>query len=644
MMSGGGTTEGRNRGVFPWTVEENIVVLASAVHAADTSGIRLNLSLVDYLILIIYFAVVIFIGFVTSRRTKSSTDFLLAGRSMPAWITGIAFMSANLGATEILGMAANGAQIGISTLHYYLIGAIPAMAFLGIVMMPFYYGSGVRSVPEFMLKRFGPGAHLVCSIAFAVSTILISGINLYAMAIIIEAMLGWSQAFAILVSGAFVLAYITLGGLSSAIYNEVMQFFVIIAALIPLTIVGLNRVGGWNGLKAALAAQPEISDLHLSAWRGTTIGSVTNPIGADWITIVLGLGFVISFGYWTTNFTEVQRAFSAKDMSAARRTPIVAAFPKMLVGFFVIIPGIVAAAVVGDQFQDGSLTYNEAIPKLIQMYLPSGVLGIAVTGLMASFMAGMAANVSSFNTVFTYDLLQDYIAKGRKDSYYLRAGRWVTVAGVVISVGTAFVASQFGNIMTYMQTLFSFFNSPLFAIFMFGLLWKKLTPAAGTWGYVAGIVAPVSVYIAYLNNPSMFATGTAATLYQAMISFVTVIVVAYVISLFTKSKSDEELKGLTIATGGHLFGGQAAEAAAEGGVAPSGAASSDAASQPDRPRPVIGSTGTQALRAPVAVLEQSEKAAGLPVPVAKKEPWYQSPLFLGVLVTVLSFALYIPFW
>ncbi|MDQ1554596.1 MAG: solute:Na+ symporter, family [Microbacteriaceae bacterium] len=521
------------------------------VHSVAIDSIQLSLGWEDYLMLIVYFAVVIGIGFIARKRVRTSMDFFLSGRSMPAWITGLAFVSANLGATEILGMAANGAQIGMSTLHYYLIGAVPAMVFLGLVMMPFYYGSKVRSVPEFMLRRFGKAPHIANSLAFAVSNVLIAGINLYAMAIVIEAMLGWPQWVAILVSAGFVLVYITLGGLSSAIYNEVMQFFVILAGLIPLTVVGLNRVHGWSGLTKALQNTDSVK--LLSTWAGTAVGHVTNPIGADWLAIVFGLGFVLSFGYWTTNFTEVQRAFSAKNMSAARRTPLIGAFPKLFIPFIVVVPGLIAAAVLGNQLSAtpgvGHLTYNDVIPKLMQMYLPTGVLGVAVTGLMASFMAGMAANVSSFNTVFTYDIWQRYIRPHMPDAHYLRAGRWVTVVGVFIGIGTAFLAAQAGNIMTYMQTLFSFFNAPLFGVFILGLIWKRMTPAAALWSYLAGIAAPAIVWIAYLNNPKLFNTATAETLYGSIISFVTVMVLGVAISMFTKAKAESELKGLVYGVG-----------------------------------------------------------------------------------------------
>ncbi|AIV40594.1 sodium:solute symporter family protein [Curtobacterium albidum] len=554
------------------------------VLAAATNGIRLELGWVDYLMIIVYFAVVIGIGFTARKQVRTSMDFFLSGRSMPAWITGLAFVSANLGATEILGMAANGAQIGMATLHYYLIGAVPAMVFLGLVMMPFYYGSKVRSVPEFMLRRFGKAPHLVNSIAFAVSNVLIAGINLYAMAIVIEAMLGWPEWLAILVSAAFVLAYITLGGLSSAIYNEVMQFFVIIAGLVPLTIVGLHRVGGWGGLTEAIKQTQGVQ--HLQAWTGTGIGDVTNPIGANWLAIVLGLGFVLSFGYWTTNFTEVQRAFSAKNMSAARRTPLIAAIPKLFIPFIVVVPGLIAAAVVGNQFASGELTYNDAIPKLIQMYLPTGVLGIAVTGLLASFMAGMAANVSSFNTVFTYDIWQRYIKPNMPDLHYLKTGRWVTVVGVVVGIGTAFLAAQAGNIMTYMQTLFSFFNAPLFGVFILGLLWKRMTTQGALWGYVLGIVTPTITWIAYLVNPSLFSTATAETMYGAIISFVTVLVVGVLVSLATKPKDVSELGGLVYGVG------------------------------------------------------KIDMTAGA---VATDTAWYRSPALLGTVALVLCVALYLPF-
>ncbi|MER7398216.1 sodium:solute symporter family protein [Streptomyces sp. NPDC000151] len=510
-------------------------------------GLRLPTNGLDYTILAIYFAVVLGIGFAAKRSVKTSLDFFLSGRSLPAWVTGLAFVAANLGATEILGMAANGAQYGAYTVHWYWIGAIPAMVFLGLVMMPFYYGSKVRSVPEFLLHRFGPSSHLLSSIIFAVSSVLIAGVNLYAMAIVLEALLGWPEWVAIVVAGFFVLAYITIGGLSSAIYNEVLQFFVILAALIPLTIVGLKRVGGWDGLTSSL------TDSHggdfLTAWGGTGIGE-SNPLGANWLTIVLGLGFVMSFGYWTTNFAEVQRALSAKNGSAAKRTPLIAAFPKIFIPLVVVVPGLIALVMEPSLGKTKSgLQYNDAIPVLMRDLLPNGVLGIAVTGLLAAFMAGMAANVSSFNTVFTNDIWGAYLKKGREDAYYLKTGRVVTAVGVLIGMGTAFIASSFSNIMNYLQTLFSFFNVPLFVVFIIGMFWKRTSAAAGFWGLLSGTVAAmVNYFWFYKQGVISIPSDQGANFVSSIVAFVVGAVVMFVITLVTKPKSAESLAGLVYGT------------------------------------------------------------------------------------------------
>ncbi|MGW4567779.1 sodium:solute symporter family protein [Streptomyces sp. NPDC004561] len=516
-------------------------------HTYLAAGLRLPTNWLDYTILAIYFVVVLGIGFAARRSVKTSLDFFLSGRSLPAWITGLAFISANLAATEILGMAANSAQYGAYTVHWYWIGAIPAMVFLGLVMMPFYYGSKVRSVPEFLLLRFDRAAHLLSSILFAFAAILIAGVNLYALAIVVQALLGWPQWVAIVVAGAFVLAYITLGGLSSAIYNEVLQFFVILAALIPITVLGLKKVGGWHGLTDKLTA----SHGHdfTTAWGGTGIGSA-NPLGANWLTIVLGLGFVLSFGYWTTNFAEVQRALSAKNLSAGQRTPLIAAYPKIFIVFLVMIPGLVAAAVVPHFGTAGSgYQYNDAIPYLMQELLPNGVLGIAVTGLLAAFMAGMAANVSSFNTVFTNDIWAKYVMPGREDSYYVRFGRLITVVGVCASVGTAFLASSFSNIMAYLQTLFSFFNVPMFVVFIVGMFWKRASAKAGFWGLLAGTVtAMVNYFVLYKKGIISIPSDQGANFVSAIAGFVAGAVVMFLVSLFTRPKPAEELRGLVYGT------------------------------------------------------------------------------------------------
>src|SRR3954466_5918050 len=432
--------------------------------------LRLDASPLDYGIVAIYFAVVLGIGFIARLTIKTDIDFFLSGRRLPAWITGLAFIAANLGALEILGQAANGAQYGAAAVHYYWLGAVPAMVFLGIVMMPFYYGAKVRSVPEYLRLRFNEAAHAFNAATFAVATVLISGVNLFALALIIHLMLGGSVSVAILVAAAIVLVYITLGGLTSAIYNEVLQFFVIVASLLPLTIVALHSVGGVNGLKARVRNFKPLGDPGLHAWQGLGIHHVTNPLASDWVGVVFGLGFVLSFGYWTTNFAEVQRALSARNMSASRRTPLIGAYPKIFLPAIIILPGLIATVTVkGLGGSSTALQYNTAIPQLIGNFLPEGMLGIAVTGLLAAFMAGVAANVTSFNTVVTYDIIEPYVRPGMPDQWYLRMGRIVTVCGVLVAIGTAFIASGYTNIMDYIQLLFSFFNAPLFATFIIAL-------------------------------------------------------------------------------------------------------------------------------------------------------------------------------
>ncbi|MBM0235305.1 sodium:solute symporter family protein [Micromonospora sp. STR1_7] len=514
----------------------------------DGGGLRLNMNGLDYLILALYFVTVLGVGFAARRAIRTSVDFFLSGRSLPAWVTGLAFVSANLGALEIIGMAANGAQYGVMTVHYYWIGAVPAMVFLGIVMMPFYYGSKVRSVPEYLRLRFNRPTHLLNALSFAVAQVLIAGVNLYALALVMQALLGWPLWTAIVVGAAIVLAYITIGGLSGAIYNEVLQFFVILAGLIPVTVIGLVKVGGVNGLMDAVR-DSKLGEAGLHAWQDT--GSTANPLGAHWIGIVFGLGFVLSFGYWTTNFAEVQRALSAKNMSAARRTPIIAAYPKLFIPLVTVIPGLVALVTVkGLGAESGDLQYNNAIPLLMRDLLPNGVLGVAVTGLLASFMAGMAANVSGFNTVFTYDIWQAYIRRDRSDDYYLRIGRWATVAAVVIGIGTAFIAAGFSNIMNYIQALFSVFNAPLFATFIIGMFWKRMTALAGFWSLLLGTLVSLSLYLLYKGGVVDFNSDLEESFWGAGLAFVTAVVVAAIITPLTAPKRDEELRGLVYGLGG----------------------------------------------------------------------------------------------
>ncbi|NEM07188.1 sodium:solute symporter family transporter [Geodermatophilus normandii] len=514
--------------------------------------LRLDATFVDYLLVAAYFLVVLLIGAAARRRVSDSLDFFLSGRSLPAWVTGLAFISANLGAVEIVGMSANGAQYGMSTMHYFWIGAVPAMLFLGVVMMPFYYGSKVRSVPEFMRRRFGTGAHLVNAISFAVAQILIAGINLFLLATIVEALLGWPLWLSLIVAAAVVLSYITLGGLSAAIYNEVLQFFVIVAALLPLTLIGLNRVGGVGGLIDRVTDSGRGEEL--TSWPATDLSGIGSPV-LSVIGIIFGLGFVLSFGYWTTNFVEVQRAMATKSMSAARATPIIGSFPKMFVPFIVVIPGLIATVLVPEVVEaraasDPDFDYNNSILLLIRDILPNGLLGVALAGLLAAFMAGMAANISAFNTVFSYDLWQQYVKKDRPDAYYLAVGRWATVGATVAAIGTAIIASGYTNLMDYLQTLFGFFNAPLFATFILGMFWKRMTPTAGWMGLVSGTLAAVAV--AFLSEDA-FGTaslgvlplgGQGASFVAASAAFVVDIIVSVAVSQVTAPKPVAQLAGL----------------------------------------------------------------------------------------------------
>jgi SSS family solute:Na+ symporter len=515
-------------------------------------NLRLDASWIDYSMVIVYFAVVLGIGFAARRRVSDSLDFFLSGRSLPAWITGLAFISANLGAVEIVGMSANGAQFGMATMHYFWVGAVPAMLFLGIVMMPFYYGSKVRSIPEFMRRRFGTKAHLVNAISFAVAQVLIAGINLYLLAHIVELLLGWPLWISLLIAAAVVLSYITLGGLSAAIYNEVLQFFVIVAALLPLTLIGLHRVGGVGGLidKVTGAGNSE----QLQSWPGTGLTGFSSPVWSV-IGIVFGLGFVQSFGYWTTNFVEVQRAFATKSMSAARATPIIGSFPKMFVPFLVVVPGIIAGVLVptlakAKSAGSESFDYNNSILLLIRDTLPNGLLGVALAGLLAAFMAGMAANISAFNTVFSYDIWQQYVKKDRPDGYYLKIGRLATVAATVIAIGTALIASGYGNLMDYLQTLFGFFNAPLFGTFILGMFWKRMTPTAGWTGLVSGTLGAIVVAVLSqdalgpLSVGAIPLSGQGASFAAASAAFVVDVVVSVAVTLVTRPKPASELVGL----------------------------------------------------------------------------------------------------
>jgi solute:Na+ symporter, SSS family len=597
------------------------VVETGAVVLAQQVDLRLDTIWIDYVFVVLYFVLVLGIGVLARRSIASSLDFLLSGRSLPAWVTGLAFISANLGAIELIGMMANGAQYGIPTVHYYWIGAIPAMVFLGIVMMPFYYGSRARSVPEFLLMRFNATTQRVNGITFALAAVLIAGVNLYALGLILEALLGWSMAVAVPVAALVVLSYTFLGGLNAAIYNEVLQFFVILALLIPLTVAGLARVGGWDALRERVVELPPGPE-QVSSWPGTSLTEIASPF-LSVLGIVFGLGFVLSFGYWTTNFAEVQRALSARSMSAARRTPIIAAFPKALIPLVIVVPGMVAGVLVPQltTLKEGGptdITYDNTLTLLMNEVLPNGILGVALAGLLASFMAGMAANVSSLNTVFTYDLWQDWIRPDRPDEYYLRVGRTVTVVGCLLAIGTAFIAASFENLMDYIQALFSFFNAPLFAIFILGLFWKRMTGTAGWTGLIGGTVAAVLIDV-LVRVEVIVVSSQAGSFIGASAAFFVGIGVAAVVTMFTTSKPDADLVGLVWSLTSREARGKMRAGPAEREEITAGAG---------------------------AVLPEHHPAVIEEVPVAMHEEegaWWQSPVVMGLIVLALTLALYLIF-
>jgi len=531
----------------------------------------IHLGSVDYIILAVYFIFVIGIGVVLRGSTKSSEDFFLAGRHMPAWVAGLAFISANLGAQEVIGMGASGAKYGVMTSHFYWIGAIPAMVFIGIFMMTFYYGSKARSVPEYLKLRFDEKTRGFNAFTFAFMTVLSSGISLYALADLLNLLLGWDFNVGLLVSALIVLVYITAGGLTSAIYNEVLQFFLIVLGFLPIVFLGLKDMGGWHGLvnKLDVVAVNHNPPFPAGTWTSSwshLANAHSNPMGADTFTMIVGLGFVLSFGYWCTDFLVVQRAMAADSMSAARRTPIIAAFPKMLFPVLVILPGMIAAVLQqqsGGHFlpltHDGSgPNYNMATPMVLKQYFPAGLLGLGLTALMASFMSGMAGNVTAFNTVFTYDIYQGYLVKNQTDKHYLWVGRMTTVVGIVISVGAAFLVSRFNNIMDMLQLVFAIVNAPLFATFLLGMFWKRATGHGAFWGLVAGTLAATIhhglttalgssgwIHGGWLAHVHEYQGDLGQAYWQAIWAFACCLGVTTVISLATpRIKSDEELKGL----------------------------------------------------------------------------------------------------
>jgi SSS family solute:Na+ symporter len=516
----------------------------------------LNLAPVDLLIIGLYFVMVLGIGLYLKRFTKTGEDFFLAGRDMSAWVAGLSFVAANLGSLELMGWAGSAYQYGILAAHWYWIGAIPAMLFLAIVMMPFYYISKTHSVPGYLKLRFGEPSRMLSAITFGFMTVLMSGINMYSMALVMRIILGWDISFSIWVSSLTVAAYVFLGGLLSAIFNEVLQFFLIWLGAIVISILGLIEAGGWTGMVHRIAERwPGQDYSHL--WQG--LGTFTaNPMGINWIGIVLGLGFVISFGYWTTDFLVVQRVLAAKDLRSAQMAPIIGSAFKMAVPFIVILPGLLALAVlpeklVGESQAIGGLhSYNEVLPLMLARYCGPGLLGLGITALIAGFMSGMAGNVSAFATVWTYDIYRASINKDATDSHYVSVGRWCTVLGVLVSIGTAYLVMQFASIMDYVQALFSFFIAPLFGTVIFGMLWKRATPAGGFWGLLTGTLSSIGMWAWVKLDPSALsiiaisphAKDMAENMYRALWSWIICSVVTIVVSLLTKPKPASELVGL----------------------------------------------------------------------------------------------------
>ncbi|MBX7124983.1 MAG: sodium:solute symporter family protein [Cyclobacteriaceae bacterium] len=515
----------------------------------------MQLQLVDWLIIFLYFAFVVGVGFLIRSKIKSSDDYLSSDRQIPLWITSLAFMSANLGAQEVIGMVASGMKYGIMTVHFYWVGAIFAMVFLGVFMMPFYYGSRARTVPEYLAMRFDEKTRAFNAVSFAVMTVFSSGISLYALARLLEVIVGWNFDASIWVAAGIVMVYTFMGGLTSAVYNEVLQFFLIVLGLSPLVIVSIQDVGGWSGIVANL--KPEWTH----AWRYMDQAE-HNPMGLQYGQLLLGLGFAMSFGYWCTDFLVVQRAMIARNLRDAQRTPILAALPKMLMPVIVVLPGLIAAVLVLPAFQtkgfvmpldeQGGPNYTMALPALIAHYYPSGILGVGVTALLASFMSGMAGNVTAFNSIVTYDIYQNYLAAKKSDRHYLWFGKGVTIVGIFVSIATAYLARTFNNINDFLQLVFSFVNGPIFATFLLGMFWRRATGHGAFWGLLFGTVAAAATHgltVAegkggWLAPWYPIGSGMGQAFVVASVSCVANVVATIVISLLTQAKSREQLAGL----------------------------------------------------------------------------------------------------
>src|ERR1035441_9804277 len=517
----------------------------------------MTLSTVDLAIIVLYFLTVLGIGFYLKRFTKTGEDFFLAGREMTAWIAGLSFLGANLGSLELMDGPGSAYQYGIVATHWYWVGAIPAMLFLGIVMIPFYYISKTHSVPGYLKLRFGEPARALSAVSFGFMTIFMSGINMYSMALVMKVVLGWDIYFSIWVSSITVMLYVGLGGLLSAIFNEVLQFVLIWLGAMLISIIGLIEAGGWNGMVAKIHANFPQGD-YTHAWR--TLGSFNdNPMGINWVGIVFGLGCVISMGYWTTDFLVVQRIISAKDLRSAKLAPIIGAAFKMCVPFIVILPGLLGLAVLPEHLMPESVaaatgghSFNEVLPIMLARYCGPGLLGLGITALIAGFMSGMAGNVSAFATVWTYDIYRANFNKNATDAHYVSVGRWCTVIGILASIGTAYMVMSFASIMDYVQALFSFFIAPLFGTVLLGMMWKRASPAGGFWGLASGTAASIGMWAWVKLDPTALryvamspnAKDMAENMFRALWSWILCLVVTVVVSLLTKPKPEAELTSL----------------------------------------------------------------------------------------------------
>jgi SSS family solute:Na+ symporter len=496
-----------------------------------------ELAAVDFGILALFVGYMVLTGSLLKRKMKGSGDFLLAGRKIPGWVTGIAFISANISALELIGMSASGAEYGFLTFHFYYLGAIPGMIFLGIFMMPFYYSSKIRSVPEYLRYRFDRRAHFFNSVTTLLGMALGSGIYLYSMSLIFEVMLGWDRVFSILFTACIVLVYTFHGGLSSSIYTEVLQFFLTLAGLFPLLYLGLTKVGGWEKL---LASVPKS---HIHMWEGLATGE--NALGWDYISVIFGLGFVLAFSYWTCGFAEVQRAMAAKDYHSARMTPLIGAVFKIMLPFLTIIPGLIALAEFSDEM---GTEYNKSLLIMMKQFYPNGLLGLGVTALVAAFMAGLSSSITALNTIFTYDFYQTYIRPDAKDEEYLRIGKLCTVGSILFAIFGSFIAMNFDNVMNYVQLLFSFFNAPLIGIFLLGMFWSRASGNSGFWGLLIGTLLGFSHFLLVQMGWLEYKTPMVSNFYGAIYSGFGCIFVIIIVSLFSHPKDRSELEGLLYAT------------------------------------------------------------------------------------------------